>query len=111
MTKQKKLLLLGGDHLLLPVIKTAHELGCYVITVDYLPNNIAHKYSDEYQYASTVDKNAVLEIAKRCQIDAVLTFTDSGVVKCGWQEGGPDGGGGYAEYHTWHQGECLCCYA
>lgn len=84
MTKQKKLLLLGGDHLLLPVIKTAHELGCYVITVDYLPNNIAHKYSDEYQYASTVDKNAVLEIAKRCQIDAVLTFTDSGVVTAGY---------------------------
>lgn len=84
MNKQKKILLLGGDHLLLPVIEAAHKLGCYVITVDYLPNNIAHKYSDEYQYASTVDKEAVLEIAKKCQIDAVLTFTDSGVVTAGY---------------------------
>lgn len=84
MNKQKKILLLGGDHLLLPVIKAAHELGCYVITVDYLPDNVAHKYSNEYQYASTVDKEAVLEIAKKCEIDGILTFTDSGVVTAGY---------------------------
>ena len=84
MPKQKKILLLGGDNLLLPVIEAAHKLGCYVITVDYLPDNVAHQYSDEYQYASTVDKEAVLEIAKKCQIDAVLTFTDSGVVTAGY---------------------------
>lgn len=84
MNSQKKILLLGGDHLLIPVIKAAHELGCYVITVDYLPDNIAHTYSDEYQYASTIDKEAVLEIAKRCEIDGILTFTDSGVVTAGY---------------------------
>ena len=84
MPKQKKILLLGGDNLLLPVIKSAHELGCYVITVDYLPDNVAHKYSDEYQYASTTDKEAVLEIAKKCHIDGILTFTDSGVVTAGY---------------------------
>lgn len=84
MNSQKKILLLGGDHLLIPVIKAAHELGCYVITVDYLPNNIAHTYSDEYQYASTIDKEAVLEIAKKCEIDGILTFTDSGVVTAGY---------------------------
>lgn len=84
MNSQKKILLLGGDHLLIPVIKAAHELGCYVITVDYLPDNVAHTYSDEYQYASTIDKEAVLEIAKRCEIDGILTFTDSGVVTAGY---------------------------
>lgn len=84
MNNQKKILLLGGDHLLLPVIEAAHELGCYVITVDYLPDNVAHKYSDEYQYASTTDKEAVLEIAKKCHIDGILTFTDSGVVTAGY---------------------------
>lgn len=84
MPKQKKILLLGGDNLLLPVIKAAHELGCYVITVDYLPDNVAHKYSDEYQYASTTDKEAVFEIAKKCHIDGILTFTDSGVVTAGY---------------------------
>ena len=44
--KQKKILLLGGLRYLLPVIKAAHDLGYYVITCDYLPDNIAHKYAD-----------------------------------------------------------------
>ena len=39
--KQKKILLLGGLRYLLPVIKAAHDLGYYVITCDYLPDNIA----------------------------------------------------------------------
>ena len=38
--KQKKILLLGGLRYLLPVIKAAHDLGYYVITCDYLPDNI-----------------------------------------------------------------------
>lgn len=44
----KKLMILGGSRYALPVIKAAHELGCYVITCDYLPGNIAHRYSDEF---------------------------------------------------------------
>ena len=48
MKKQKKLMLLGGLRYLLPVIDAAHKQGYYVITADYLPDNIAHKYSDEY---------------------------------------------------------------
>ena len=32
----KKLLLLGGDHFLIPVVKAAKALGYYVITCDYL---------------------------------------------------------------------------
>ena len=61
--KQKKLLLLGGLRYLLPVIEAAHELGYYVITCDYLPDNIAHKYSDEYHNVSIVDREAVLALA------------------------------------------------
>ena len=45
--KQKKLMLLGGLRYLMPIIDEAHRLGVHVITADYLPNNIAHKYSDE----------------------------------------------------------------
>lgn len=64
MEKQKKLMLLGGLRYLLPVIEAAHDLGYYVITCDYLPNNIAHKYSDEYCNVSIIDKEAVLALAK-----------------------------------------------
>ena len=81
MKKQKKLMLLGGLRYLLPVIEAAHKLGIYVITCDYLPNNIAHKYSDEYHNVSIVDKEAVLDLARRLEIDGIMSFAvDPGVV-------------------------------
>ena len=81
MEKQKKIMLLGGIHYLLPVIKAAHEQGYYVITADYLPNNVAHKYSDEYVNVSITDKEAVLKAAQEHQIDGIISFgVDPGVV-------------------------------
>lgn len=76
----KKLLLLGGLYYLLPVIKTAQMLGVHVITCDYLPDNIAHKYSDEYHNVSIVDKEVVLDLARKLQIDGIMSFAvDPGV--------------------------------
>lgn len=74
-------MLLGGLRYLLPVIEAAHEQGYYVITADYLPDNIAHKFSDEYCNVSIVDKEAVLHEAKRLQIDGIMSFAcDPGVI-------------------------------
>lgn len=74
-------MLLGGIRYLLPVIKAAHEQGYYVITADYLPDNIAHKYSDEYVNVSIIDKEAVLAVAKEKGIDGIMSFgVDPGVV-------------------------------
>lgn len=79
--RQKKLMLLGGIRYLLPVIKAAHEQGYYVITADYIPDNIAHKYSDEYVNVSIIDKEAVLKVAQEKQIDGIMSFgVDPGVV-------------------------------
>ena len=76
----KKILLLGGHMYILPVIKAIHDLGHYAITCDYLPNNIAHKFSDEYHNVSIVDKEAVLELAKKLKVDGVMSFAcDPGV--------------------------------
>lgn len=77
----KKLMVLGGSRYALPVIKAAHELGIYVITCDYLPDNIAHKYSDEYCNVSIIDKDKTLEAAKKLEIDGIMSFAcDPGVV-------------------------------
>ena len=77
----KKLLLLGGAQYLLPVIEEAHKLGLYVITCDYLPDNIAHKHSDEYRNVSIIDKDAVLSTARELGIDGIMSFAcDPGVV-------------------------------
>ena len=79
--KQKKIMLLGGLRYLKPVIDAAHQQGYYVITADYLPNNIAHKWSDEYCNVSIIDKEAVLKEAQRLQIDGIMSFAcDPGVV-------------------------------
>lgn len=81
MAYQKKIMLLGGIHYLLPVIKAAHEQGYYVITADYLPDNVAHKYSNEYVNVSITDKEAVLKSAQEHQIDGIISFgVDPGVV-------------------------------
>ena len=83
--KQKKIMLLGGIRYLLPVIKAAHEQGYYVITADYIPDNIAHKYSDEYVNVSIIDKEAVLKVAQEKQIDGIMSFgVDPGVVSASY---------------------------
>ena len=76
----KKLLILGGDHFTIPVVEAAHKQGYYAITCDYLPDNVAHKHSDEFINFSTIDKEGILEWAMKNPIDGVVTFTDSGVV-------------------------------
>lgn len=80
---QKKLMLLGGIRYLVPAIEAAHKHGHHVITVDYLPNNIAHKYSDEYHDVSILekDKEKVLKLAQELRIDGILSYAvDPGVV-------------------------------
>ena len=73
-------MLLGGIHYLLPVIKAAHEQGYYVITADNVPDNVAHKHSDEYVNVSIVDKEEVLAAAQERAIDGIISFgVDPGV--------------------------------
>lgn len=77
---QKKVMLLGSARYLLPVIEAAKKLGIYTITCDYLPDGLAHRYSDEYCNVSIIDKDAVLEAARRLKIDGIMSFAcDPGV--------------------------------
>lgn len=77
----RKLLLLGGSYTLLPIIRRAHVYGWYVITMDYLPDNLAHRYSDEYVNMSVIDKDAVLAYAQSAGIEAISSFgCDAGAV-------------------------------
>ncbi len=78
-------MLLGGLRFLIPVIKAAQQQGYYVITADYLPNNIAHKFSDEYCNVSIIDKDAVLSKAKELKIDGIMSFAcDPGVISASY---------------------------
>ncbi|MFR3450947.1 MAG: hypothetical protein ACLTSX_04230 [Collinsella sp.] len=81
----KTLLLLGGARYALPVIKAAHDLGARVVTCDYLPDNYAHAFADEYVNASIVDREAILRVAKDVHADGVMSFAaDPGVVSAAY---------------------------
>ena len=81
MNDKKKLMILGGSRYIIPLIKEAHKLGIFVITVDYLPNNYAHRFSDRYENISILDKEKVLQKAMELKIDGISSFAcDPGVV-------------------------------
>jgi biotin carboxylase len=73
-SEKKTLMILGAGPSQLPAIKKAVELGFYVITVDYLPENIGHTVSHHYVNCSTVDRDGVLQAAKELAIDGIMTF-------------------------------------
>ena len=70
----KRIMILGGNFFQKTAIIRAKELGYYVITVDYLPENPGHVFADEYHNISTIDKDAVLGLAERLKIDGILSY-------------------------------------
>ena len=71
---QKRIMLLGGNYIQMTATLAAKAQGYYVISVDYLPDNPAHKYADEYHNVSTIDKEAVLELAEKLNIDGIASY-------------------------------------
>lgn len=66
-------IVLGGTapHVLL--VNKLHERGYYVVLVDYLPDPPAKSVSDEHIQASTLDKEKVLDIAKKKNARLVIS--------------------------------------
>lgn len=70
----KRILFLGGAPSQIPPIKYAKSKGYYVITCDYLPDNPGHMLADEYHNISTTDKDAVLALSAKLNIDGVVAY-------------------------------------
>lgn len=70
----KRVLMLGGSTSQVCAIKRAKEMGLYVIICDYLPDNPGQFVADEFYLVSTTDKEAVLELAKGLNLDAVICY-------------------------------------
>ena len=69
----KKLLLLGGSHAEIPLIKAAHEMGWYVITTGNAREGLGHPYADKNVFADFSDKEAMLELARAEGVSAVCS--------------------------------------
>ena len=72
---KRKILLLGGSAAQLIAIEKAKELGYYTVLCDYLPDNPGQYIADSFHLVSTTDKEAVLEVAKREQIDGIVAYS------------------------------------
>lgn len=70
----KRLMIAGASILQLPAILRAKEKGLYVGVVDYDPEAIGIKYSDEYFNVSTIDEKGVYEAAKFFRADGIMTL-------------------------------------
>jgi biotin carboxylase len=70
----KRVLMLGGSTSQVCAIKRAKEMGLYVIICDYLPDNPGQYVADEFYLVSTTDKEAVYELAKTLNLDAVICY-------------------------------------
>ena len=74
MKKQKKIMMLGGNYFQMTATAAARAQGYHVISVDYLPDNPAHALAHEYHNISTIDKEAVLALAKELEIDGIVAY-------------------------------------
>ena len=70
----KRLLIIGASILQLPAIKKAKEMGLYVAVADFNPNAIGIQYADEYFNASTIDEQAICDVAKEFNPDGIMTL-------------------------------------
>lgn len=70
----KRILMLGGSTSQICAIKKAQEMGHHVIICDYLPDNPGQYVADEFYNISTTDKEAVFELAKGLNLDAVVCY-------------------------------------
>ena len=73
MNKQK-ILFLGASANQIPPILYAKNNGYYIITCDNIPSNPGHIHAHETFDISTVDKEAVLELAAAKKVDAVVAY-------------------------------------
>ncbi len=70
----KRVLIIGASILQLPAILKAKELGYYVATVDFNPKAVGIPYADEFFEVSTIDTEAVAQVAKVFDADGVMTL-------------------------------------
>lgn len=68
-----KALVLAGGFPQIALLKEINKRGITTILADYYDNPVAKPYADKFYRASTLDVNAITEIAKNEQVDFLIT--------------------------------------
>lgn len=72
----KRLMILGGSENQLPIINFAKKLGLYIVLCDYSQENPGKLIADAFHCVSTLDREAVLKVAREEKIDGVVTNSE-----------------------------------
>jgi biotin carboxylase len=81
----RKLLLVGGSHADIPVIKAARRKGFHVITTGNNPKDLGHAFSDEYIPEDYSRPEKILELARKLRIDAICySANDFSAISCSY---------------------------
>lgn len=70
----KKLLIVGASILQLPAIRKAKEMGLYVAVADFNPQAVGIPYADKFFNASTIDIDAICNVAKEFNPNGIMTL-------------------------------------
>jgi len=76
----KKILILGGASGQVKLIKASKDAGYYVVLCDYTKTNPGIKLADKHYQVSTMDYDAVLEVAKKEKIDGVISNSEPAMI-------------------------------
>jgi biotin carboxylase len=82
------MLLAGGSHADIPMIKAAQALGYHVITSGNRAQDLGHAYADETHLADFSDPEAIRALAQRLGVDALCaSCNDFSALSCAWAAG------------------------
>lgn len=70
---QKRLLMLGGGHAEIPLIKAAQSLGYFVITTGNDRSGLGHAFADKTVFEDFSDREKMLSLAREEHVDAVCS--------------------------------------
>jgi biotin carboxylase len=81
----KKLLLAGGSHADIPMIRAAKGLGFHVISSGNRAADLGHAHADETHLADFSDREAILGLARRLGVEAIVSScNDFSALSCAW---------------------------
>ena len=76
----KKILILGGAKAQVPLIEAAKQEGYYVVLCDWTTTNPGIPLADKHYQVSTLDLQAVLEVARKEKVDGVISNSEAAMV-------------------------------
>ncbi len=82
--RDRKLLVLGAGEAQLQIIRASKELGICTIVCDMRPEMEGARIADRYYRVNYMDREAILEVARREEVDGVISNSEPAMINVAW---------------------------